>query len=216
MSVDLCFGQSPEPLTSPLPVFTGRGVISASRMRSALRRGADRLLSPLAGRGEVRGRGFCLRLAALLFLLFPLAAHAVTPSEMLADPALEARARAIATELRCLVCQNQSIDDSDASLAKDLRVLVREKLKEGMSDAQVRDFIHARYGDFVLLRPPMKPGTLLLWSAPLIAVLAGAAAVWISARRRSGLAAAPARALTEEERARLKALGASDPDRPAS
>jgi cytochrome c-type biogenesis protein CcmH len=148
--------------------------------------------------------------------LLPLVAHAVTPAEMLADPALEARARAIAAELRCLVCQNQSIDDSDASLAKDLRVLVREKLKEGLSDAEVRDFIHARYGDFVLLRPPMKPGTLLLWSAPLIALLAGAAAVWMAARRRSSRPAAPAEALSEAERARLKALGVAEPDRPTS
>ena len=150
------------------------------------------------------------------FLLFPLAAHAVTPGERLADPALEARARAITTELRCLVCQNQSIDDSDASLAKDLRVLVREKLKEGMSDAQVREFVHARYGDFVLLRPPVKPGTLLLWAAPLIALLAGAAAIWMAARRRAGFPATPAKALSEEERARLKTLGVSDLERPKS
>jgi cytochrome c-type biogenesis protein CcmH len=135
---------------------------------------------------------------------------------MLADPALEARARAITNELRCLVCQNPSIDDSDASLAKDLRVLVREKLKEGLSDAQVREYVHSRYGDFVLLRPPMKPGTLLLWSAPLIALLAGAAAVWMAARRRSGVAPTPNKALSEEERARLKALGVSDPDKPTS
>ncbi|HEY8124965.1 MAG TPA: cytochrome c-type biogenesis protein [Methylocystis sp.] len=162
----------------------------------------------------MRGRGFCLRLASLLFLLLPLAAHAVTPGEMLADPALEARARAIATELRCLVCQNQSIDDSDASLAKDLRVLVREKLKEGMSDAEVREFVHSRYGDFVLLRPPMKSGTLLLWAAPLIALLAGAAAVWMAARRRASIVATPAKALSDEERARLKTLGVSDLERP--
>jgi len=148
----------------------------------------------------------------IVCLLFPVAAHAVTPGERLADPALEARARTITQELRCLVCQNQSIDDSDASLAKDLRVLVREKLKEGMSDAEVREYVHSRYGDFVLLRPPMKPGTLLLWSAPLIALLAGAAAVWMAARRRSSFAAAPAKALSEEERARLKALGVSDCD----
>jgi cytochrome c-type biogenesis protein CcmH len=142
-----------------------------------------------------------------VLLLFPLAAHALTPGEMLADPALEARARAITMELRCLVCQNQSIDDSDASLAKDLRVLVREKLKEGMSDAQVREYVHSRYGDFVLLRPPVKPGTLLLWSAPLIALLAGAAAVWMAARRRGEVVAARPAALTAEERARLEALG---------
>jgi len=150
----------------------------------------------------------------IALLLLPLAAHAITPGERLADPALEARARAITTELRCLVCQNQSIDDSDASLAKDLRVLVREKLKEGMSDAQVREFVHARYGDFVLLRPPVKPGTLLLWAAPLVALLAGAAAIWMAARRRAGFPATPAKALSEEERARLKTLGVSDLETP--
>ncbi|KAF0121295.1 MAG: cytochrome C bioproteinis protein [Methylocystaceae bacterium] len=147
----------------------------------------------------------------IALILFSLAAHAVTPGEMLADPALEARARAIASELRCLVCQNQSIDDSDASLAKDLRVLVREKLKEGMSDAQVREFVHSRYGDFVLLRPPMKPGTLLLWSAPLIALLAGAAAIWMAARRRRGVVTARPAELTAEEQARLEALGVGRP-----
>jgi cytochrome c-type biogenesis protein CcmH len=134
---------------------------------------------------------------------------------MLADPALEARARAITGELRCLVCQNQSIDDSDASLAKDLRVLVREKLKEGMSDAQVKEFVHSRYGDFVLLRPPMRAGTILLWTAPLLALLAGAAAVAVAARRRSAAAAAPV-ALTADERERLKNLGVSGPDGPGA
>ena len=102
---------------------------------------------------------------------------------MLADPKLEARARVIASELRCLVCQNQSIDDSDAPLAKDLRLIVREKLKEGASDAQVRDFVVARYGDFVLLRPPVKPETLLLWAAPLIALIGGAFAIYVAMRR---------------------------------
>jgi cytochrome c-type biogenesis protein CcmH len=146
-----------------------------------------------------------LALAASLFLV---PAHAVTPGEKLPDPAMEARARAITSELRCLVCQNQSVDDSDASLARDLRVLVREKLKEGLSDAQVKDYVHDRYGDFVLLRPPMKPGTILLWTAPLIALLAGAAAVYVAARRRAA-PAGPA-ALTPEERARLEALGVAD------
>jgi len=171
--------------------------------------------SPAATTLSLWERGRALILFVTL-VFFPLIAHAVTPGEMLADPALEARARAITNELRCLVCQNQSIDDSDASLAKDLRVLVREKLKEGLSDAQVREYVHSRYGDFVLLRPPMKPGTLLLWSAPLIALLAGAAAVWMAARRRSGVAPTPNKALSEEERARLKALGVSDPDKPTS
>ena len=144
------------------------------------------------------------RLLATALILAPLAAHAVTPGEMLADPAMEARARVITGELRCLVCQNQSIDDSDAALAKDLRMLVREKLKEGMSDAQVRDYVHARYGDFVLLRPPLNPGTLLLWTAPALALLAGGLALWSASRRnRQTLATAP---LTAEERARLDLL----------
>lgn len=154
------------------------------------------------------------RLALLATLLLaPLAARAVTPAEMLADPKLEARARAIAAELRCLVCQNQSIDDSDAPLAKDLRVLVREQLRAGKSDAEVKAFVHSRYGDFVLLRPPLRAGTLLLWVAPLLALLAGAVAVFVAARRRSRVPAAAPAALTAEERARLKELGV-DPDDP--
>jgi cytochrome c-type biogenesis protein CcmH len=144
------------------------------------------------------------RLLATALILLPLAAHAVTPGEMLADPALEARARVITGELRCLVCQNQSIDDSDAALAKDLRMLVREKLKEGLSDAQVRDYVHARYGDFVLLRPPLNPGTLLLWAAPALALLAGVWTVWSAARRNRQ--ARTVQPLTAEERERLAAL----------
>ena len=144
------------------------------------------------------------RLLATALILLPLAAHAVTPGEMLADPALEARARVITGELRCLVCQNQSIDDSDAALAKDLRMLVREKLKEGLSDAQVREYVHARYGDFVLLRPPLNPGTLLLWAAPALALLAGGWAVWSAARRNRQ--ARTVQPLTAEERERLATL----------
>ncbi|MFY9628629.1 MAG: cytochrome c-type biogenesis protein [Methylocystis sp.] len=148
-----------------------------------------------------------LALAAALFA--PLAAYAIEPSEKLADPALEARARHIASELRCLVCQNQSIDDSDAPLAKDLRILVREQLKTGLTDDQVRNFVVSRYGDFVLLRPPFKPETLLLWLAPLIALLAGAAGLWSASRRRkAGLAPA---ALSEAEREKLRELGVEGP-----
>ncbi len=98
-------------------------------------------------------------------------AWAVQPDEVLSDPALEKRARGLSTGLRCLVCQNQSIDDSDAPLAKDLRVLVRERLVAGDSDTQVIDYVVARYGDFVLLKPPMNAHTLLLWLAPLLALL---------------------------------------------
>ena len=138
-------------------------------------------------------------------------ALAVEPSEKLADPALEARARDIASELRCLVCQNQSIDDSDAPLAKDLRLLVREKLKEGASDAEVRAFVVARYGDFVLLRPPFKLETLALWGAPLIALAAGVYAIFVTFRRGRRGGGAP-KELTEAERARLRELGVAAPD----
>ena len=124
--------------------------------------------------------------AALLALLLALTpAHAVEPGEMLKDPALEARARRISQELRCLVCQNQSIDDCNAELARDLRVLVRERLAAGDSDAAVLAFVEARYGEFVLLRPPLKLHTLVLWSAPLL-LLARASPSTSSAAPASG------------------------------
>jgi cytochrome c-type biogenesis protein CcmH len=140
-------------------------------------------------------------------LLAPLGAYAVEPGEKLADSAQEARARAIASELRCLVCQNQSIDDSDAPLAKDLRMLLRDQIKNGASDKEARDYIVARYGDFVLLRPPFKPETLLLWGAPLIALAGGALALWSAHRRRRVATAAAPAALSEAEKAKLRALG---------
>ena len=127
-----------------------------------------------------------MRALALIALLLALAAPAaaVTPDEILKDPALEARARHLSQELRCMVCQNQSIDDSDAPLAHDLRVLVRERLSAGDSDHQVLDFLVARYGDFVLLKPPLKLDTLLLWGLPPAALLAGLVALLLMARRR--------------------------------
>lgn len=144
--------------------------------------------------------------AILCIFMFLPCAYAVTPEEMLSDPVLETRARTITSELRCLVCQNQSIDDSDASLARDLRVLVRDKLKEGLSDAQIRQFVHERYGDFVLLRPPVKMTTLFLWLTPLVALFAGVFVVWSAARRpRVGLDTNGH--LTEDERRRLTAFG---------
>src|SRR5215208_5436568 len=111
-------------------------------------------------------------------------ALAVQPDEILKDPTLEARARALSQELRCMVCQNQSIDDSDAPLAKDLRVLVRERLTAGDSDRQVIDFLVARYGEFVLLRPRLNAHTVLLWLAPFAVVLAGACGLIMFLRRR--------------------------------
>jgi cytochrome c-type biogenesis protein CcmH len=129
--------------------------------------------------------------AVLLFvaLLAPSALWAVQPDEMLSDPALEARARALSKELRCMVCQNESIDDSEAPLAHDLRVLVRERLKDGDSDQQVLDFLVARYGEFVLLKPPLSWHTAALWGLPPVALLVGAIVIFFDIRRRRGLAA---------------------------
>lgn len=111
-------------------------------------------------------------------------ALAVQPSEVLQDPALEARARALSAELRCMVCQNQSIDDSNAELARDLRVLVRERIAAGDADAQVIDFVVARYGEFVLLKPRMNARNLLLWGSPVLLLAAGIAFALMQARRR--------------------------------
>ena len=139
---------------------------------------------------------------ALCLSLLPSLALAVQPGEILADPKMEARARDISAELRCLVCQNQSIDDSDAALARDLRMLVRERLKAGDSDTQVRDYLVARYGDFILLKPPFKMETLLLWLTPFAVLLAGAAALMAFTRRRrvAGPASTPALPWAEAER----------------
>lgn len=131
--------------------------------------------------------------------------RAVQPDEVLPNAGLEHRAREISAGLRCLVCQNQSIDDSDAPLARDLRILVRERLTAGDSDVQVRDFVVARYGDFVLLRPPVNYRTLLLWAAPFLILALGLAYLWRRSRR---LTAAPGAAmpLSAEERERVEAL----------
>ena len=146
--------------------------------------------------------------ALLLALFLAGTAWAVEPSEMLKDPALEARARSISRELRCLVCQNQSIDDSNADLAHDLRVIVRERLAAGDSDEQVKAYLVARYGDFVLLDPPFKTKTLLLWLGPAILLLLGAGGIYALLRRRP--AAAPEAPLSEAERRRLAELTAED------
>jgi cytochrome c-type biogenesis protein CcmH len=145
-------------------------------------------------------------LIALLFaLLAPGAAFAVQPDEMLKDPVLEARARHLSEELRCMVCQNQSIDDSEAPLARDLRLLVRRRLVAGDSDKQVLDFLVARYGDFVLLKPPVQLDTLLLWGATPMVLLAGMIGLLIMGRRRKSLDLRPA-ALTAEEQNRVATL----------
>lgn len=144
-------------------------------------------------------------LALILGILWATSAGAALPSEMLADPGLEARAREISKELRCLVCQNQSIDESNAGLAHDLRLLVRERLKAGDSDAQVVAYIVDRYGQFVLLKPPVEPATYLLWLTPVLAVVLGTAGIAVYLRRRRGNAIEPA-ALSAAEQARLKRI----------
>jgi cytochrome c-type biogenesis protein CcmH len=133
--------------------------------------------------------------------------HAVQVDEILSDPALETRARAISHDLRCMVCQNQSIDDSEAPLARDLRLLVRERLKAGDSDTQVVDFMVARYGEFVLLRPRMSWHTAILWAAPLTILVIGLFAISFSVLRRSARTPMPeAATLSEAEQMRLRAI----------
>lgn len=150
---------------------------------------------------------------AMLAVLYAAPGYAVQPDEILPDPKLEERARNLSRELRCMVCQNQSIDDSDAPLARDLRLLVRERLKAGDSDKQVLDFLTARYGDFVLLNPPMNAKTFLLWALPAGLLIAGGIVLVLAIRRRSGAATAsgPVAALTVEEERRIAALLDSDP-----
>ena len=148
-------------------------------------------------------RRLALAVAVAAGLVGP-ADHAVEPTERLADPALEARARALSQELRCLVCQNQSIDESNADLAHDLRVLLRQRLAAGDSDRQVLDYIIARYGVFVLLHPPFAPATYLLWLTPPVLVLGAGAFLVLRARRRRPDPGLPA--LSEEERARAALL----------
>jgi cytochrome c-type biogenesis protein CcmH len=154
-----------------------------------------------------RAVSFAILLAILAALALPMGAGApalaLTPEEILPDAALEARARALSKELRCMVCQNQSIDDSDATLARDLRILVRERLVAGDSDAEILTFLVARYGEFVLLRPRVGPATILLWSAPAAVLLAGAFFLW---RRRKRQFPAAGAGLSQEEQAQVDAL----------
>jgi cytochrome c-type biogenesis protein CcmH len=145
---------------------------------------------------------------ALMLLGLP-AVHAVQPDEIMADPAKETRARELSRELRCMVCQNQSIDDSEAPLARDLRLLVRERIAAGDSNSQVIDFLVARYGEFVLLKPRLERQTLLLWLLTPLALVAGGLGLWLQIRRRSpsGAALPP---LTPDEEASLAALMSDD------
>lgn len=139
----------------------------------------------------------------LLALFFAGAAQAVKPDEMLADPALEARARALSEGLRCMVCQNQSIDESDADLARDLRILVRQRLVAGDTDQQVMDYVVSRYGEFVLLKPRLDLRNALLWGTPVLLLLVGGTFILLGARSRRNLAT---KSLSAEEQAALDAI----------
>ena len=160
---------------------------------------------PGEGRDPVRRAARVL--LAVSFLAFAITpARAVEPGEVLNDPALEARARHLSQELRCLVCQNQSIDDSNAELARDLRVLVRERLAAGDTDAAVLAFVEARYGEFVLLRPRLRPHTILLWLTPLMLLAGTAILILRRARTRARTAAADTTPLSPDEQRRLDKL----------
>ena len=140
-----------------------------------------------------------LTMLALLACLGP--AYALSPDEILKDETLEHRARGLSAHLRCLVCQNQSIDDSDAPLAKDLRTLIREQLVAGKTDEQIMDFVVARYGEYVLLKPRLEPGTIILWGTPFAALLITGTLLLL---RRKSAAPAPEAPLTEAERQALQ------------
>jgi cytochrome c-type biogenesis protein CcmH len=148
-----------------------------------------------------------LSFAVALLLATQALTWAVQPNEILSDPALEARARALSAELRCLVCQNESIDESHADLARDLRLLIRERIVQGQSNAEIRDFLVSRYGDFILLNPPFKPTTWLLWLSPVMILLLGGWAIMQATGRRP----IPPAPLTADEERQLKALQSTPP-----
>jgi cytochrome c-type biogenesis protein CcmH len=155
-------------------------------------------------------RRMMVAFVALMLLALP-AAHAVQPDEIMSDPAKESRARDLSRELRCMVCQNQSIDDSDAPLARDLRLLVRERIAAGDSNSQVLDFLVARYGEFVLLKPRFERQNMLLWLLAPLLLIGGSLALWLQIRRRARNGAdLPAPPLTPDEEARLAALMADE------
>ncbi|MCJ9673178.1 cytochrome c-type biogenesis protein CcmH [Neorhizobium sp. BETTINA12A] len=140
----------------------------------------------------------------ILALLAPLPAFAVNPDEVLSNPVLEQRARNLSAQLRCMVCQNQSIDDSNAELARDLRVLVRERLTNGDTDDQVIDYVVSRYGEFVLLKPRLGAKTIILWATPILLLLVGAIAILVFVRTRPSQRAVAV--LSAEEQARIEEL----------
>ncbi len=188
---------------SPTPPQKGEGLWRRVLPSTARRVASAGLLPPCGGDGRQAREGLRATFLMLVLLLTPIHAFAVNPDEVLADPVLEHRARTISAELRCMVCQNQSIDDSNAELARDLRVVVRERLVNGDTDEQVLDYVVSRYGEFVLLKPRLSLKTLALWGAPAALVLVGLIVAFVSARRR---AVQPSAKLSAEEEARLGKL----------
>jgi cytochrome c-type biogenesis protein CcmH len=193
---------------NPHPEERPLGASRRMRVARPTRRTHPSRLAALAPQDEGVVRGWNVKAIAagfwLLLSLIAIPALAVQPDEMLKDPALETRARAISQGLRCLVCQNQSIDDSDASLAHNLRVLLRERLSAGDTDQQAVDYIVARYGNFVLLKPPFQWNTALLWLSPLILFLIAMAGFWRYLGRNSKVA--PSAPLTPDEESQLARL----------
>ena len=187
--------------TCPSPASL-HSVASPARKSDVSDLRTEEIGSPQQPRSVGGGKGARILAATLLLVATLSPAFAVQPSEVLKDPALERRARDISAGLRCLVCQNQSIDDSDAPLAKDLRVLVRERLQAGDSDAEVETFVVQRYGEFVLLKPTFGAHTALLWIGPLLVLGAGAAGLLLAFRQRRTATAS----LSDAERAALDAL----------
>jgi cytochrome c-type biogenesis protein CcmH len=155
----------------------------------------------------------CAFIVLIVGLLASGPSQAVQPDEILKDPALESRARNLSRELRCMVCQNQSIDDSEAPLARDLRLLVRDRLTQGDTDQQVLDFLVSRYGNFVLLRPPLEWHTMLLWGLPPAVLIAALVGLMIKARRQRPTASGT-EALSQDEERRLSTLVDGDPPKP--
>ncbi|MND32308.1 Cytochrome c-type biogenesis protein CcmH precursor [compost metagenome] len=190
---------------SPTPPHKGEGLYGPALDSRSGQDGATGFLPPCGGDGRQARRGIITKLLIALFLLLtPIQAFAVNPDEVLKDPALEQRARQISAQLRCMVCQNQSIDDSNAELAKDLRVLVRQRLTDGDTDKQVVDYVVSRYGEFVLLNPRLSSKTIILWSMPIGLLIAGIFAIVIFVRSRP--ARRPSEVLSAEEKAKIDEL----------
>ncbi len=185
----------------PLPACITTILTSGVRVTPHPPGSAGHLL-PQGEKGRANLRWFACVLL-LFFSLAPSFAFAVTPDEMLADPKLEARAQALSAQLRCMVCQNELIDEFEAPLAHDIRVLVRQRILAGDSDAAIRAFLVARYGDFILLKPPFKPETYLLWAGPFLLLLAGGAAIVLSLKQRK--TSVPS-SLSAAEKAKLAAI----------